>query len=277
VALSRRSGRSRFTLVLLLLTSITVLTLDYRNSSAISGLRSGASRVFSPVRDAADHVFAPVSDAWNGVWHYDDVKHDNEQLRQQLDDARGQAAINADAKQQLDALSALDNVSQWTNVPTAVARITAGPLTNFEHTIELDKGEGAGIKVGMPVVTGAGLVGRITAVQGNRSVVKLISDPDLVIGVRLNTSQEIGLAHGQGEDKPLVIDEGIDPKVQMPPNELVTTSGQDRDIFPPSIPVGTVTRSDLSPDQLQQILTVQPAVNPNQLVFVKVLLWQPPA
>jgi rod shape-determining protein MreC len=273
--MSRRTGRSRLTLILLVLTSVTILTLDFRGSSAISGLRSGASRVFSPVRSGADRVFSPVADAWNGVFDYNDVKSENDKLRAERDAALGAAAQNQDAEKQLLALSALDGVSQWSQVPTVTARVTAGPLTNFEHTIELDKGEGSGIKVGMPVVTGAGLVGRVTAVQGNHSVVKLITDPDLVIGVRLNTSQEVGLAHGQGEGRPLVIDEGIGPKVDIPPNELVTTSGQDRDIFPPAVPVGHVTDSELSANQLVKVATVEPLVDFNQLTAVKVLLWEP--
>ena len=43
MALSRRSGRSRFTLILLVLSSVTILTLDFRGSSAVQGLRDGAA------------------------------------------------------------------------------------------------------------------------------------------------------------------------------------------------------------------------------------------
>src|SRR5215218_8035786 len=109
--MSRRTGRSRLTLILLVLTSVTILTLDFRGSSAVGGLRSGASRVFSPVRSGADRVFAPVADAWNGVFDYNDVKTENDQLRDERDTALGAAAQNEDAKQQLDALSALEGVT----------------------------------------------------------------------------------------------------------------------------------------------------------------------
>src|SRR3954447_2831608 len=103
--MSRRTGRSRLTLILLVLTSVTILTLDFRGSSAIGGLRSGASRVFSPVRSSADRVTGPVADAWNGLFDYNDVKSENDRLREERDAALGDAAVNADAKQQLDMLS----------------------------------------------------------------------------------------------------------------------------------------------------------------------------
>ena len=140
-------------------------------------------------------------------------------------------------------ISDLDKISQWTTLGGVDARVVAGPLTNFEHTLELDKGSNDGIAVDMPVVTGAGLVGRITEVQKTRSVVKLLTDPDVVVGVRCFTSQETGLMHGTGDGQPLTIDEGIGPKVAVPPNDLVTTSGEDRAAYPPSIPIGNVTAS----------------------------------
>jgi rod shape-determining protein MreC len=275
VAISRRTGRSRFTLILLILTSVTALTLDFRGSGAINAARDGASTVFSPVRSGAERVFGPVGDAWNGMWRYDDVRKENERLRAELDSARSQAAQQQDAQKQLEMLSALNNISQWTTLGGVDARIVAGPLTNFEHTLELDKGSNDGIAVDMPVVTGSGLVGRIVEVQKNRSVVKLLTDPDVVVGIRLLASQETGLMHGTGDGQPLAIDEGVGPKVPVPPNELVTTSGEDRAAYPPNIPVGTVTKTTLSEDQLRQILTVEPLADLGSLTFVKVLDWLP--
>ncbi len=275
MALSRRTGRSRFTLVLLILTSVTILTLDFRGSGAVQGLRDGAATVFDPVRGGAERVFSPVGDAWNGIWNYHDLQKQNDSLRAEIDTLRGQQAQQQDAQKQLDMISDLDKISQWTTLGGVDARIVSGPLTNFEHTLELDKGSSDGIAVDMPVVSGAGLVGRITEVEKNRSVVTLLTDPDVVVGVRLFTSQETGLMHGTGEDQPLTIDEGIGPKVQVPPNDLVTTSGEDRAAYPPNIPIGNVTNVQLSSDQLRQVVTVQPLADLNNLTFVKVLIWQP--
>ncbi|MEY2461856.1 MAG: rod shape-determining protein MreC [Acidimicrobiaceae bacterium] len=276
MALSSRGGRSRFTLALLILTSLTVLTLDFRGSSAIQSLRSTASTVFSPVRDAADSVFSPVGNAWNGLFHYGDLKKENARLRQEIDQAQGAAAQNADAKAAFDQLAGAQGITQFTNLPAVTTQVISGPLTNFEHTIEIDRGSASGIKVGMPVVTGAGLAGRVVEVQSGRSVVKLLTDPDIVVGVRLLSTGETGLLHGQGDGKPLVVDAGIEPKVAVAPDELVSTSGEDRATFPGGIPIGKVAKSELASGQLNQVLTVTPLADLARLTFLKVLLWEPP-
>jgi rod shape-determining protein MreC len=276
MALSSRGGRSRFTLALLILTSITVLTLDFRGSSAIQSVRNTASTVFSPVRDAASSAFSPVSNAWNGLFHYGDVKNENERLRGEIQALQGQAAQNSEAQRALDELTKATQITQWTNLPAVTAQVISGPLTNFEHTIEIEKGSSSGIKIGMPVVTGAGLAGRVVEVQSGRSVIKLLTDPDIVVGVRLTSTGETALLHGQGDGRPLVVDAGIDPKVVVPPEDLITTSGEDRATFPGGIPVGNVTKSELAAGQLTQVLTVTPLADFERLTFLQVLLWEPP-
>src|ERR1700716_490212 len=114
MALSSRGGRARFTPAPLILTSLTALTLDFRGSSAIQSVRSTASTVFSPVRDAADTVFSPVGNAWNGLFHYGDLKKENARLRQEIDQAQGAAAQNADAKAAFDQLTAAQGITQFT-------------------------------------------------------------------------------------------------------------------------------------------------------------------
>jgi len=280
VALSRRStrlGRSRFTLLLLVLTSITVLTLDFRGSGVVDDLRGAASTVFSPLADAAGTVTQPFTDAWNGAFGYGDLERENEQLRERIAEMEGDVAEAADANRQLDELAELEGISQYTALESVTSRVVGASLTNFEHAIQIDRGSDHGVAVGMPVVTGAGLVGRVTAVTGGRSTVQLITDPAFDIGVRLAESGEVGLGHGTGEGEPLVVDAGIEVSLRndIPDGEFVLTSGVDRSAFPPDIPVGEITEIESAADQLSLVLTVEPLADLGDLAYVRVLLWEP--
>src|SRR3954447_6744694 len=274
MALSRRTGRSRFTLVLLVLTSVTVLTLDFRGSSVIRELRGAASTVFSPFRSATDTVFGPVGDAWNGAFSYDDVRRENEQLRRELADAKGAAASGAEATKELEEQRRNNGLPVLSEIKSVSADVISGPATNFAHTIELSKGSDAGIREGMPVVAG-GLVGRVIQVTGGRSVVTLITDPDFAVAVRLASSGEAAVARGTGDGRPLRVD-NVPIKVKVEQDEPVLTSGYDRAIFPKDIPVGTVSKVESDADQLEQALTVEPSADLGHLSVVQVLLWEPP-
>ena len=60
--------------------------------------------------------------------------------------------------------------------------------TNFSQTIEINQGNESGIRVGMPVLNAAGLIGKITKVFSDRSVVMLITDPDFALSVKVVNS-----------------------------------------------------------------------------------------
>ena len=272
--MSRRGGRSRLTLILLVLTSITILTLDFRGGSGtLDPARDAAASVFNPVRGAAERVFGPVADAWNGAWHYDSVQKENEQLRQENDTLRGQVAQGQAAIEDNKQLQKAGGLTSVSDINQVLAQVNSGAVSNFAHTIELNQGSNKGIKVGNPVITGAGLVGRVVQVTSDHSVVKLITDPDFAIGVRLTASQEIGVARGTGDGNPLRVESGINPLAEVPVGDAVMTSGLDRAIFPPQIPVGTVTSAELSADQLSKIVTIEPLADLSRLAYVTVLLW----
>ena len=63
----------------------------------------------------------------------------------------------------------------------------------FFRSVWIGRGSDAGILQGMPVITERGLVGRIVEVTASSSRVQLISDPDLVVNVLLQSSRAEGI------------------------------------------------------------------------------------
>lgn len=274
MALSRRTGRSRFSLALLVVTSVTVLTVNFRSTDLVQDVRGAAAAVFSPVRDAVGGVFDPVSDAWNGIFGYGDLEVENEQLREQLAELEGELARSADAIQRLEDLEEANGLPVTNRIPTVTARVSAGPVSSFDHTFEINRGTVAGVKLGMPIVSGAALVGRVVQVTDDRAVIQLISTPGFEIGVRHGNSGEIGIAEGNGSREPFTVVD-IGPGIIVEPEDLVFTSGVERSVFPPDIPVGRVVDVQPSPDRLTQELRVEPITDLERLNYVVVLLWEP--
>ncbi|MEO7430287.1 MAG: rod shape-determining protein MreC, partial [Acidimicrobiales bacterium] len=258
---------------LLVLTSLALLTLDFRDSAIVSTARRGADTAFSPLRGAAETVSEPFTNAWHGITGYGDLKSENEALRARLDALRGRGVQDKDAAAQLAALLGQLNIQWVGDIPTATARVVAGPGSNFSHTIEISKGSHDGLKMGMPVVTGAGLVGKLVQVTAQRATVQLITDPDFAVGVRLVPDGAPGTARGTGAGENLVVDTGLEASAKVAKGTALTTSGADRSAFPGFIPVGTVLRARKGSGGLTLDLVVEPLANTEKLAFVTVLLW----
>ena len=274
MALSRRSARPRFTLLLLVLTAVTLLTVDQRGSgsAAVGTVKDAARDVMAPVQNFLGGVFSPVGNFIGGILHYGDLKAENERLREENDELLGRVAREDDAERELEVLLNQQDIEFATDIPRVGARVIQAAGSNFQQTVEISKGSSSGIAEGMPVVTGAGLVGRVTSVSRTRATVLLLTDRTSSVGIRLAESGEVGVATGVGGGRDLPV-ELVDPKVEVSRREIVVTSGLQGSVFPPGIPVGRVQEAEARPGELQQDVTIRPLVDVRRLTFVQVLQW----
>lgn len=275
---SRRTGRSRRNLFILILASLTLLAIGFDSSGPSRSIRSGFAKVFRPVRSAADSVFRPVSDTWHGVTRYGALKKENERLRRKLDKVRGDQVRDKLQSEQVDKLAKLLNVTFAKDLPHRAGGVVSGPLSSFDRTIEIDLGAGDGVKKGMAVVTEAGLVGKIVQVDAGTSDVSLITDPQFEVGFQLRKSKAIGVMHGNGAGKPLGVDDGsIKSDVKVAKGDEVITSGLATSAFPPDIPIGRIRSIRTLGDRSQQTLQIDPIADLGSLSYVLVILREPPS
>lgn len=273
MAVYRRPARSRFTLLLLVLSSVTLLTLDYRGGAAdmVESVKDGVRDAFAPVQEASDRLFAPVGNFVGGVVHHGALKAENDRLRRENAELRGGVLRAGDAERERQVLLDQLDLNYVEDIPRVDARVVAASPSNFSFIVEIDKGTSSGIATGMPVVTGAGLVGRVSETSRRRAVVQLLTDKRFSVGVRL-PSGDFGVANGQGQQRSLTVDL-IDPATPVAKGEVAVTSGLQQSQFPPGIPVGTVLRTDLRPNALQQDIALEPVVEVDRLAFLTVLQW----
>jgi rod shape-determining protein MreC len=276
VAVYRRSRRHRFFLVLLALTSVTVLTLDYRGGGdgAMESIRETARDAFAPLQGAAEWAVSPVAGFFGSIGDFGDLRSENARLRRELEAARADAIRGADADRERQGLLQLQGLDYAGGLDSVPARVISTAPTNFQITLTLDKGTDSRLDVGMPVVTSAGLVGRVTEVSKVRSTVLLITDPGSNVGVRLANSGEPGVVRGDGARNFLPLDL-ITTEVPVEVGEPVVTSGLERGLFPAQIPVGRVRSVVTRPSALQKDILIEPSVDLVRLEFVRVLLWTP--
>lgn len=290
----RETGRSRTTIVVLVLISISVIALDAGGFGPVDSVRSGLGTVFSPVRSVGDAVFGPIGDAFNGVFNREDLRAENERLRRELDELRGQQVQAQEAAAELDQMRQVLRLPTYEGITSTHAEVVGSPASNFDDTVQINKGANAGIRRGMPVITAAGLVGRIVEVSFNSSQVQLITDPDFRVGVKHVLSSDVGVAEGRGPDVPLRVSVGLDAGTEITTGDYFTTSGVEHSLFPPGVPVGratttveaavpegapgapTTTTSTTTPGRtIDKVIDLEPLADLDELSFVSVMLWTP--
>jgi rod shape-determining protein MreC len=277
-----RDGRRRYALILIVLTSITLITLDQRadDKGPIGAVARVAHRIVAPISGAARSVFGPVGDWLAGITDGGELRDQNRDLKNELKTL--QAKIR-DAERALDdnkKFKALFDEVWLDDIPSKEARIVAGSPGNFERTVVLSKGTESGIEVGYPVVGPDGLVGRVIDAWDGGSKVLLITDATFGVSVRLQDQRIRGPAEGQSGSPTLKLnlssaDLSEDQVASILPDDRVETCGCDESEYPPGIPVGEVVRTEQQTSGISIIVRIRPYLDSASLEYVKVLLWDP--
>lgn len=257
-------------------TALALLTLDARDFGPIEQSRGLAVSAITSLWRAADAAVEPVRTSWEGVTHYGELRDERDRLLAEVDRLEGGEGEAGVARDELRAVLEQHDIPWVGDIPRVVAEVVSGPTSNFSHSIQIGKGSTAGIRLGMPVVSGAGLIGRIQQVTPSRSVVQLLTDPGFRVGVKLLPSGPFGTSSGRGEGHTLVVDTSMGNAETVTPGTVLVTSGGDGSRYPRSIPVGTLRGSRRAGNGLTLDLLVEPFVDPLRVTFVTVLLTAEP-
>ncbi|MCZ1009993.1 rod shape-determining protein MreC [Streptomyces lydicus] len=273
----RDTRESRLLLVLLVAIAFALITVDIRGGeqSPLDGARQAAASAFGPVEGGVARVVNPVGNAIGAVRdsgsrhnRISTLEHENEALKAKL----GSSDRNRTRAAELDKILKTAGTGQYGIKGAQV--IAIGSAQGFSWTITIDAGRRDGIARDMTVLNGDGLVGRVTTVGADTSTVLLAADPDFTVGTRMEKTNEIGFANGQGVRSLRV--QLLNGKANIKRGDRLVTFGSSRDKpFVPGVPVGRVVKVEPSNGDLTRTLQVRPFVSFSQLDIVGVVVAPP--
>jgi len=263
--------------VLLIAIAFALITVDIRGGedSPVDGARGAAATVFGPIENGVASAVDPVGNAIAAVRDSGE-RHDRiAQLEQ--DNAALKAKLGSDDRNssrlaQFDKMLKTAGAGQYGIKGAEV--IAIGAAQGFSWTVTIDVGSSDGVTRDMTVLNGDGLVGRVTTVGPNTATVLLANDPDFTVGTRMEATDELGFASGQG-DQPLRV-ELLNGKAKINKGDRLVTFGSQADRpFVPGVPVGVVSRVDPSGGDLTRTIYVRPFVSFTKLDIVGVVVQTP--
>ncbi|WP_432140011.1 MULTISPECIES: rod shape-determining protein MreC [unclassified Streptomyces] len=273
----RDTRESRLLLVLLVAVALALITVDIRGGedSPVDGARQAAATVFGPIEEGVSSAVDPVGNAVSAV--RDSGERHDRLAELEKENAALKAKLGSDDRNrsrlaQLEKMLKTAGAGQYGIKGAQV--IAIGAAQGFSWTITIDAGANDGIQRDMTVLNGDGLVGRVTTVGPDTATVLLASDPDFTVGTRMEASDELGFASGQG-DRPLRV-ELLNGKAEVKKGDRLVTFGSQADKpFVPGVPVGVVSRVDPSGGDLTRTLYVTPYVSFTKLDIVGVVVQAP--
>jgi rod shape-determining protein MreC len=253
----------RAVLAVLVLAALTLLTISFRSptAGALHDLQGVGSTVLRPFQIAATRVAQPFRDAYDYVDSLANAKAENAQLKKEIAQFRSTQLLNASKAHEYDNLIRLMHFERGPFFPAGYravnARVISSSFGPFTHQVEIAAGSSSGIRMYSPVVSGDGLVGRVTNVSSDTAVVTLLSDSSIVVAAKdLRTSVQGLVRTGTGGT--LILDEVPKQDVVHAGDVLVTAGTRDPrypDLDPYGIPIGRVTYA--TPTDTASFLQVQ--------------------
>jgi len=279
VAVRSRARSTRLLVVALVAVSLVTITIDYRegDDGPLASMGNAALTVISPLQEVVSKVTHPIGNFFSTLFRLPSIRHERDVLRERVDALETQLSETRSDQARLADLEALFGLreSLGPKVQTMAAQVIANGVSNFEWTIEIDKGSSDGMARDMPVIASSGLVGHVVQVGANSSRVQLIIDPDSFVAGRLDVSRQTGLLSGEGnQDLQMSL---VESTAEVSPDERVVTAGyRIRDVaeslYPPNVLIGTVSRVLEQDAATEKFVTVRPAVDFSSLSLVLVVL-----
>ena len=269
---SSGGNRSRLLLVLLLVSSLFLITLDLRGVNLASGIRSGVSTVISPVENLFSKLFSPVGDFASDVRNFGQSKKQIAELNKQIESLKTKEILDKDTLGQLSQLkNVLDLAGRGGYKVVAARVINRGSTATFRETITIDAGTQSGITKNMTVISESGLVGVVKSVTSNSSIVLLMSDPTFKVGVRIAGTQSIGVVSGQGGSSYLL--QLLDATGEIKVGDALVARGSAGDRpFVPGVPVGLVVSVSSNASSITQNADVESSANLEKISVVAVVI-----
>ena len=268
-------NRSRLLLVLLLVSSLFLITLDLRGVNLAGSIRSGVANVFSPLENIASKIFSPIGNFTSGLKDLGQSKKRIEQLTKEVDLLKSEKILDQDTVGQLSQLkNVLDLAGRGGYQVVAARVINRGSAATFKQTITIDVGRNSGIEKNMTVISDSGLVGVVKSVTSSSAIVLLMSDPTFKVGVRIAGTQSIGVVSGQGGNTYLL--QLLDATGEIKEGDVLVARGsQDGKPFVPGVPVGTVTTVQSNASSITQNADVVGISNLERIGVVAVVTTSP--
>ena len=243
-----------------LLVLISIVLLTQNDNEQVRRIRSLAVGMFGAIQNTIS-IFPNVFV----------VQRENELLRRMNVNLADEVNQLREARLENIRLRSMITLKESSQTHLVAGKIIAKNLNLLRNTVTLNVGENDGVGVGMPIITGEGLVGRVIAVSGGYSIGQMMLNIDFRASAKVQRSRVDGIIAWDGK---VMLLKNVAKSLDVRSGDAVVTS-QYSNAFPPNIKIGVVATVTEMPGNLFKRVEVAPAVDFIRLEEAFVLNYLP--
>jgi rod shape-determining protein MreC len=255
-------------LVVAIVVAIALLMSDRREtvqSSAYGATRAMGDMVGQPASSALSAPGRWVKGGVNVVSSYFFTASENRRLRKELEEMRQWRDVAIALQDTNTRYKALLGFKTEPPIPMVAARVVLDARGPFSNTRLADAGRESGVRVGNPVMSDRGLVGRVIGVTQGASRILLLTDVASRTPVMVDRTDARAILSGDGSNAPRL--DYLRGQAPAKNGDRVMTSG-DGGMFPRGLPVGTAVKG------LDGVWRVRLYADQSSMDFVRVLQFR---
>lgn len=269
--------RRRAVLIGLIVLGFILLTFTFGSGSGSTGGAVGT--VLDPITNGASRALKPARDLVNWFDETLAARGEKERLTRELEEARGQAIAGQVALEDNRQLRKMVNLKETGKIPDAydpvTVNVTGRSPTVWFTTVNVNAGSSDGVAVNDPVISGDGLVGRISSVSRSGAVVSLISDSSSAVSSMILPGGAQGVVRSKVGDPNTLVLEFLDETRNVSAGQTVVTSGWRGEglssLYPRGIPVGEISRAPIDEREAIQSVELRPFADLRNLDLLQIL------
>ena len=260
---------SPFVAAVLLIISLAVISYSASRLAETGFLRKMVLEVAAPVENAINVLLKGLHDSWKRYIFLVGIESENRRLRY------GNAVLNEQLNNYREGylegmrLRKLLNLKDGLTNQVVAARVIDRSRVSLFKTILIDKGTADGMRVGFPVLSEQGVVGRIIETAWHASQVLLLVDGNSNVDGMIQRSRAQGILQGAGSAGCNL--KYISRVEEVLPGDVVLTAGL-AGVFPKGLLLGVISGVSRKEEGLFQKIDVTPAVDFGRLEEVLALI-----
>ena len=252
----------RFAFLSLIGLTFALMLIGKADTVLVERARMAVSDAVTPILRVMAEPAAAISQFVTNIRELAAIREQNAQLREANVRLLEWQAVAQKLENENRQLRGLLGTAYDPEARSVSARVVADSGGAFAQSILITAGSRDGVAKGQAVVTGEGLIGRVTQAGFRSARVLLVTDINSRIPVRVGEAGDRAILAGGNSPRPQLNYLGM--KSAVAPGDRIVTSG-DAGAFPPGLPVGRVVVAD------ETKVLVEPFASRDRLQYVEVL------